>query len=237
MACYGARGGNGDDVYLPHNYTNGGTAYGEFYVEAQTKLYVYVGQQSVGNTGGWNGGAGVSVHTPGWEYIQSGGGGGTDIRYTPGPTPTNYLNASSIGTRIIVAGGGGGCEDYASGGGTTRGGHGGGFTGGNGTGDHPSATAGKGGTQTSGYAKGQGGPGTSHDAGCGGGGYYGGYGSGINGAGGGGSSFISGNPMCPGSLPNWTARTSNTVAGGHNYQSHNGDGWAQIVLIEYDQWW
>ena len=237
---YGARGGNGDDVNLPFNYSNGGRTYAEFQIKALTNLYVYVGQASQGNHGGWNGGAGV-LDPAGWDWMQSGGGGGTDVRFMADPSPTSYLNMSSINSRIIVAGGGGGAEDYQSGGGTTKGGNGGGWQGGKGTGDPaPYPYHGDGGTQTSGYAKGQGGPGTRCDAGGGGGGYWGGFGGNINNAGGGGSSYVSGNPNCV-ELSGWRGENSYTMAGGHNYSGHyhsnntsnyycNGNGYAQIIL-------
>lgn len=233
--CLAAKGGNGGNVTLPLNYSNGGSSYGEFHVKALTKLYIYVGQASQGNRGGWNGGAGVMLHLPEYEvfeYNQSGGGGATDVRYIADPTPNQYLNTSSINSRIIVAGGGGGAEDYESGGGTTHGGDGGGFVGGNGNGILV-GNEGRGATQTFGYAKGQGGPGTFADAGCGGGGYWGGFGASNDGAGGGGSGYISGDPHCI-RLYGWDGTNSRSILGGHHWSQHGGNGYCQIFLLRRD---
>ncbi len=177
-------------------------------------LHVYVGEQSVSNTGGWNGGGGLSSSTT----ETRGGGGASDVR----------LNGTALADRVVVAGGGGGAGRQSSSSGY-NGGDGGGLTGAPGlNANSPNTTyVGSGGSQTAGGAGspqaspgalGQGGNAyyynTSYFGGGGGGGYYGGGGGRgaccwHGGGGGGGSNFAD---------PNLTTATTHT----QGFQSGNG---------------
>lgn len=187
---------------------------GNIILSEEQLLYIYVGGQGNGLTGGYNGGANVlkSGVTVSGTRTGTGGGGATDVRLTSG----TWNNFDSLKSRIMVAGGGGG-NGYGE---NTAVGVGGGLYGetGNGT---PSVCGSWGGKQTSsdGYycedkpeTKGGFGFGGSTltesttvvtTGGGGGGGYYGGGGN-ISvtnnyqnmGSGGGGSSFISGFSGC-----------------------------------------
>ncbi|MBQ8219417.1 MAG: InlB B-repeat-containing protein, partial [Bacilli bacterium] len=140
-------------------------------------LYIYVGGQGSGTTGGYNGGGNGYA---GSMSVGGGGGGATHIA-----TRSGLLSSLSSykDTILIVAGGGG------SGNLTDKTGHGGGYQG-TGTGGENPAT---GGTQTSGFAFGKGftATGSSDFGGAGGGGgYYGGKGFNVNGGSAGGSGYI-----------------------------------------------
>lgn len=161
--CWGGQGGGVAGG-------KGGYCVGEYEVIANSPVYIYVGEQPLGETGGWNGGgAGVPY------YGVRPGGGGSDIR----------IGGMLVENRVIVAGGGGGRGSRD----TRANGHGGGLIGVTADGSSP----GTGGTQSSGGLAGgvlfSGGR-TSYMAGGGGGGYYGGgAGQDHYGGGGGGSSY------------------------------------------------
>ena len=228
IKTYGARGAGYNGGAL------GGFAYGEFYIKAGTELYVLVGESSqeyIGTStpngwkGGWNGGGnGNNRHDV--QYVVTGGAGSTDVRLEAARKGSTDWK-TGMSSRIIVAGGGGGSDDvnHANRPLTPRGGYGGGIVGGSGVGNN----VGKGGTQTSGgYGLGVGANSTGSCGGAGGGGYYGGNASPESGGGGGGSSYISGNPQCPKTVPGWEARNSYTTVGGSNHVN----GYVSFTLIE-----
>ncbi|MEG1705125.1 MAG: glycine rich domain-containing protein [Clostridia bacterium] len=192
---WGAKGGNVN--------TGGGLGSycrGQLNTAVSRTFYIYVG-----GSNGYNGGGSSNL-------AYSIGGGGTDIRLTPGV----WYDTNSLRSRIIVAGGGGGrggrnvLADCGGNAGVLEG-----FTGA----DHY-GNPGTGGTQTSGgitprgYYEatngsfGMGGSGeraSNTSAGAGGGGYYGGGGASSDltrfndlddSGGGGGSSFVSGYAGC-----------------------------------------
>lgn len=97
---WGAQGG-----HLRNTYNNGGGyTKGEIYLSSGTELYVYVGEAgAISTTGTFNGGgAGGIGSTNGFS-----GGGATDVRLIKG---TNWNDADSLASRIMVAGGGGGAS-------------------------------------------------------------------------------------------------------------------------------
>ena len=188
LEVWGAQGGSPNGGY-------GGYSTCKINLTAGDTLYINVGGQGVGSTGGYNGGG----NSTGDNYYA--GGGATHIAKSSGLLTTFENNRDDI---IIVAGGGGG-GSYGSY--NAQGGSGGGNEGGHGGQSKPSLTklAG-GGTQTAGGAAGEGtynngaagsfgkgANGTDYSSG-GGGGYYGGGSSGVNsdiaGSGGGGSGYI-----------------------------------------------
>ena len=118
---------------------NGAYTYGDIYLNAGTKFYVYVGGAGSGSTGGWNGGGNSGNYG-------GGGGGSTDIRLLPTSSTTLWNEFESLKARIMVAAGGGGGSYNASGG------AGGGLIGYNGgtwvSSSNHSATAGIGATQS-----------------------------------------------------------------------------------------
>ncbi|MBQ9262371.1 MAG: fimbrillin family protein [Prevotella sp.] len=164
---------------------------GNLYITKGITLYVYVGVQGSGSTGGWNGGGSTSS-TSG---TYAGGGGATDFSLDK----NNHLYS-----RILVAGGGGGALYYP-----TKSTYGGGGAGGviNGEPGSAGSNPGGGGTLTGGGTAGGsnaepgsfgqgGGYNGSTSVGMGGGGWYGGGSGGDaasdtrQGSGGGGSSYI-----------------------------------------------
>ena len=188
LDVWGAQGGSSNGGY-------GGYSTGKIELNASDTLYINVGGQGVGTTGGYNGGG----NSAGNDYYA--GGGATHIATSSGLLNTLENNQEAI---IIVAGGGGGGSTYSSG---VHGGNGGGATGGYGgqssegltglAGGGSQTTGGRAGLGTSGNGNdgsfGKGGIGQYYSAG-GGGGYYGGGSSGVNGnvagSGGGGSGYI-----------------------------------------------
>ena len=212
VEAWGAQGGENPN-YL--DYSSGGKGaytYGLVYLNANEKLYIYVGSKGGYSkygasgviSGGYNGG-GAGVGSSG---LSSGGGGGaTDIRYfssTPTSDDLVWNSTSGLNSRIMVAAGGGGAS-YVSTSIYGSGGSGGGLYGENGN-FVGSGGAGGGASQTSigstassnlkgGFGFGSGVSGNCGFGGGGGGGYYGG---GTNcswrnaASGGGGSSYISG---------------------------------------------
>jgi len=190
----GAQGGSNADA--PGG--EGGMTTGSFGVTPGETLYIFVGGQPDGQSGGTNGGArgGNGSGAPTGE----GGGGASDIR----------TGGNTLSDRLLIAGGGGGAGGPNDEGTATGGGAGGGTEGAVGGG----TWGGYGGTQSSGGdarvdeggdgSLGSGGHGADgpsiYDSGGGGGGggYYGGgggdYGHELNAGygGGGGSGFVAG---------------------------------------------
>ena len=182
--AYGAQGGSNS----PSTNTNyGGRVQADIAVTPGTTIYVYVGGQPNGLTGGFNGGGNG-------ETGGQGGGGASDLR----------IGGTTYNDRIIVAGGAGGGGFWSSQ--EVQGGLGGGLNGGNGyRTSFANAPGGEGGTQSASgngtcvslnnpaMAGGFGFGGVPTGCGCegygGGGGWYGGAGSGNCRGGGGGSSY------------------------------------------------
>ena len=189
IELWGASGSNHQTLAGRGGYTSG-----IVHLDANEKLYIYVGQSLNTTAATYNGGGSCSSGC-------TSGGGATDVRYFEDyePTDSDLVWNSEIGlnSRIMVAAGGGGYNSYSSG---YKGGIAGGLTGGNSAGNEPS----KGASQLSGGAGtknlyngsfGTGGSTSSTWGGGGGAGYYGG-GAGADSAtgngGAGGSSYISG---------------------------------------------
>ena len=180
--AYGAQGGSN----WVNNTNFGGYVQADIAVTPGSTLYVYVGEQPTGLTGGFNGGGNG-------ESAGAGGGGASDIR----------IGGVTLNDRVIVAGGAGGAGYWNS----THvfGGVGGGLIGGPGYRGTTATPGGDPGTQTSSgngtcvsfnnpaVAGGFGFGGAPSGCGCegygGGGGWYGGAGSGNCRGGGGGSSY------------------------------------------------
>lgn len=181
--AYGAQGG----ANWVNNDNFGGQVIADLPVTPGATIYIYVGQQPNGITGGWNGGGNG-------EGAGQGGGGASDIR----------IGGTTLNDRMIVAGGAGGAGYWSSM--HVVGGFGGGLIGGYGgrvnyatnPGGEPGTQVGSGnGTCislnnpicTGGFGYG----GAPSSCGCegygGGGGWYGGAGSGNCRGGGGGSSY------------------------------------------------
>ncbi|MFT8638607.1 glycine rich domain-containing protein [Bifidobacterium sp.] len=183
---------------------------GNVFLRKGMEVFVYVGGQSTGNDGGFNGGG----FARGGANEPRGGGGATDFRMLGGA----WDDVLGLNSRIMVAAGAGGITTYGNS--HINAGDGGGLTGlmGSTTAnqtwqqDIPDATRSQGGGQTSG---GQGHSATANKSGGfgiggayisgavktggGGGGWYGGGAGGVVGdsrivGGAGGSSFISGYP-------------------------------------------
>ncbi len=186
--------------YCPSYPARAGRVFAVIPVTPHEKLWVYVGGQGNGTSGGFNGGGnGGSPTSEGHQG--AGGGGASDVRVAPG----------GVSDRVLVAGGGGGdgepfgntkssdfgCAGYGGGlvgGDGLRGLYYYGAGGGGGTGGSQSAggTGGQGGAPSSPYpgnpgengalgiggAGGQVAGGYSDGGGGGGGGYYGGGGGG-----------------------------------------------------------
>ncbi|MEN9440403.1 MAG: hypothetical protein RLZ33_479 [Bacteroidota bacterium] len=182
--AYGAQGGSNSPST---NINFGGYVHATLDVIPGSTIYVNVGEQPTGLTGGWNGGGNG-------ETAGKGGGGASDIR----------IGGTTLNDRVIVAGGAGGGGFWS--GLEVHGGLGGGLIGGNGYRvDYASNPGGDGGTQTSSgngtcasfnnpiCAGGFGFGGSPTGCGCevygGGGGWWGGAGSGNCRGGGGGSSY------------------------------------------------
>lgn len=203
LEAWGASGGAGTyDILKGSHGGQGGYTAGTVYLNAGTKLYIYVGEKGTYSTavmndtdGAWNGGGARYGST---ACGSATGGGASDIRLTGG----NWDNTTSLQNRILVAGGGGGTDDNTGealgGGNDGSGGHGGGLTGQAGRVDGALSSSAAGGGQTSGTAFGKGGDcGCNTDTGAGGGGWYGGVAShNNNGGAGGGSSYVNGYPGC-----------------------------------------
>ncbi|MDA8648369.1 T9SS type A sorting domain-containing protein [bacterium] len=179
----GAQGGSNSAT----NVNYGGRVQADLPVTPGTTIYIYVGEQPNGLTGGWNGGGNG-------ETLGQGGGGASDIR----------IGGTTLTDRLIVAGGGGGGGFWS--GEEVHGGLGGGLVGGNGyRTSYVASPGGEGGTQAASgngtcislnnpaVSGGFGFGGVPSGCGCegygGGGGWYGGAGSGNCRGGGGGSSY------------------------------------------------
>ena len=221
---WGASGADGDSVSFGGK---GGYSKGYYRLEADQKVYIYVGGKGETMTsgtagGGYNGGGNASIGSKGQP--SGGGGGATDIRTISG----TWDDYDSLFSRIIVAGGGGGGGAWHTGPSYNfSGGVGGGLTGQNGFGKSGNPAGYAGNQNSAGYASGQsstwggfgyGGTGlrASSSAGGGGGGYYGGGGSYCAG-GGGGSSYIALLVPCDGDQPI-------TIPGNMEMPTHSGDG-------------
>jgi len=217
LEVWGAAGGG--YVVTAHTQESsggpGGYSSGTIHLSSAQILYVYVGGAGIYGllqTGGWNGGGATSTAPNGCSA--GSGGGATDIRTVGG----DYLNSTSLNSRLIVAGGGGGADDGGNGtyNGTNdgSGGAGGGMSG-QGMWTDGVYNSSYGGTQTSGYALGQGQSATTvADAPGAGGGYYGGLvgNASTNEGAGGGSGYIGG------------VSSGTTIAGNNNIPSHSGSG-------------
>ncbi len=181
--AFGAQGGSNSPQT---NVNYGGRVRADLPVTPGSTIYIYVGEQPNGITGGWNGGGNG-------ETAGQGGGGATDIR----------IGGTTLNDRMIVAGGAGGGGFWSNQ--EVHGGLGGGLIGGPGYRVDTSNPGGDPGTQTlSGngtcvslnnpsVSGGFGFGGVPSGCGCegygGGGGWYGGAGSGNCRGGGGGSSY------------------------------------------------
>lgn len=194
VELWGAQGGDGQ-------LAKGGLgAYTSGLIELTNNetLYVYVGGENSGRTGGYNGGGNGSNDT---QFF--GGGGATDVRLVSG----TWNDPESLASRIMVAGGGGGSYNYqemyhyytdGGAGGTFIGASGGVMHGGPASKGGTQLEGGKGNNGNSTYSGsfGQGGNGANNLGTGGGGGYYGGGGTynvgGSAEGGAGGSSYISG---------------------------------------------
>ncbi|HPF83532.1 MAG TPA: glycine rich domain-containing protein, partial [Bacilli bacterium] len=220
----------------------GGYTVGEFDLQLEQQLNIYVGGQGttaelgLSAPGGYNGGGATGFSK---QYLSSSGGGATDIR----------IDGSELVNRILVAGGGGGGGSKNDSVATCNGGAGGGTAGTIGTCSAPSYIGGAG-TQSAGGAGGTyttntsinatagtlgiGGTGSTYETstsksagGGGGGGYYGGGGGSRYGGGGGGSGYCSGSNCTTSS---GTESFSNTASTGYEV-GHKGNGYARITLI------
>lgn len=186
IKAWGAQGGTS----YAQSVNFGGYARGDISVTPGETLYVYVGEQPTGITGGFNGGGNG-------DSGGKGGGGASDVR----------KGGNALTDRIIVAAGAGGGGYWSSE--EVFGGIGGGLTGGDGFRSSVVNMGGLGATQSGPGANGTcsnynvvamagslgvGGSTTGQACGCegygGGGGYYGGAASGNCRGGGGGSSYI-----------------------------------------------
>ena len=192
LEAWGGQGGTYNGSYLG-GY--GSYSVGYVYFDKGTTIYINVGNQPTGFSGGYNGGGGaVAPDARGKAY---GGGGATSVSLQSG-----LVSANSASKLLIIAGGGGGAA-YFSGESATAG-NAGGYLGVSGTSTH--ANSGTGASQTAaGHANnysgaygafGLGGTGVGiYSSAGGGGGYYGGGGgyttSGVGASsGGGGSGYI-----------------------------------------------
>jgi hypothetical protein len=185
IRTWGAQGG----ANWVNNVNYGGYAQGDLAVTAGDTLFVYVGNQPAGITGGYNGGGNG-------EGAGQAGGGASDVRY----------GGMGLNNRKIVGAGAGGAGYWSNL--HVVGGVGGGLIGGDGYRSTTADPGGQGGTQTgsgtgtcisfnnAAMAGGFGYGGAPSSCGCegygGGGGWYGGAGSGNCRGGGGGSSYIDG---------------------------------------------
>ncbi len=192
LEAWGGQGGTYNSTYL-----GGYGAYstGYVYFDRGTTIYINVGGQPTGLSGGYNGGgAAVAPDSRGKAY---GGGGATSVSLQ-----TGLVSANNKTNLLIIAGGGGGASYFS--GETATAGNAGGYLGASGTSTH--GNSGTGGSQTAaGHASnysgayggfGYGGTGVGiYSSAGGGGGLYGGGGgytsSGVGASsGGGGSGYI-----------------------------------------------
>lgn len=194
IELWGAQGGSNVGTGGKGAYTSG-----TLILNANEKLYVYVGNQPTYSSGSCLSSNANSSFNGYQSGSCTGGGGATDVRLTSGA----WNNAAGLRSRIMVAAGGGGA--YYTG----TGGYGGALTGGAGVGSASNGNGGAGATQTTGGAFGVAGASTS----IAGGGYYGGYAMSAANAGGG-SSFISGHNGCN------AVNSSGTHTGSPNHYSN-----------------
>ena len=229
----------------------GGYSYGNIYLKKGSKLYVYVGSQTLSSIGGWNGGG---------NGYTSGGGGATDVRLEKTTALDEWQTFDSLMTRIIVAGAGSGDSWYTGNSSNHRanGAAGGGLSGAKGPSGWNGYYSGLGGTQASaGYSNssnvdtnatfGSGGNAgtTEYSSGSGGGGgYYGGGGADAISSGGGGSSYISGYDGCNSIAEESTINNIIHTGDAYHYSGYyftssnmeqgvnSGDGKAKITLVD-----
>ena len=243
IELWGAQGGNYSSGVVGGlgSYTSG-----EIYLNAGEKLYIYVGGQGKGITGGFNGGGNVSSSTTAGNGV--GGGGATDVRLVPTSEKNVWNEFESLKSRIMVAAGGGGSAYYYGGDANyaySPGGAGGGFSGYDGQISSLTVNAwklnyGVGAKQSlAGYTyynirigNGSFGVGASSSQGAGGGGGYYGGGAGAEragGSGGGGSSYISGHAGC--SSIDSTSLANNIIHNGSAYH-YSGYYFINTVMID-----
>lgn len=216
----GGNGGSGDYGSEEGTGGNGGRVVATLKVYPQEALWIYVGGNGSGSTGGFNGGAAGGPGEISGSALDGGGGGGaSDVRPYGDP----------LSTRILVAGGGGGGGGYQQlrDDGSNAGGDGGGLVGDRGRGPSKCRERGRngyrlnncgfggtGGTQRAGGSGGMSGTHNCYDGDCGvagtqglggsggtagyssewaggGGGGGGGY---YGGGGGGGGAYLPGSP-------------------------------------------
>ena len=182
LEVWGAQGG-GNTSYSGY----GGYSVGTISLTSGTTLYVVVGGQGSGTTGGYNGGGGVTSANGNYGA----GGGATHIATRSGTLSALSSYKSNI---LLVAGGGGGSAGDWSNGGLIRGGDGGGYIGDTGYISYGSAYYAQGGTQSAGGNKStHGGNSWSNSNGSFG---QGGYGYRAGGGGGGGLYGGGGRRLC-----------------------------------------
>ena len=187
LEVWGAQG----STYVS-SFGKGGYSVGVSALSINDTLYINVGGQGTGTTGGYNGGgnAGGRWNQTTWHEAADwgSGGGATHIALDSGLLSTLSAHATD-GRILIVAGGGGGGEHWWSTSNSSnqrylQGGHGGGYLGVNGVNMYGTDSQGGGQDETTGSKVfGQAGGGA-------GGGYYGGASSGTYSAGAGGSGYI-----------------------------------------------
>jgi hypothetical protein len=123
----GGDGGTGNSNYEEDTGGDGGRVVATLEVYPQEALWIYLGGNGSGSTGGFNGGAAGGTGEISGSAIDGGGGGGaSDVRTSSGP----------LSTRILVAGGGGGGggDEQLRDDGSNAGGDGGGLVGARGLG-------------------------------------------------------------------------------------------------------
>ena len=250
LEVWGAEGG----IASGFNSTGGkgGYSIGTINLNANTELFVYVGQAGASDMSDkWNGGKGTDATS-----FSSSGGGATDISLQGTANSTTWNETKHLYSRIIVAGGGGGAGAEWGG---EFGGYGGGTSGGNAGWTNSSGASytdrnGKGGTQTSAGGPVSGGFGyggkstSSTQCGGAGGGWYGGGGQNTSpdAGGGGGSGYVytesTSSNYPSGCLLNSSyyltdaqtiaGNTSFTAPTGSSETGHSGNGYARITALD-----
>ena len=114
IELWGAQGGNyifgGNQYYESRTHKGGLGGYVSGVIHLySTILHIYVGGQSSGLTGGYNGGSNGDQYVMiGYTYAFLGGGGATDVRIWENIENNYAINSKEgINSRIMVAGGGG----------------------------------------------------------------------------------------------------------------------------------
>lgn len=115
IKLWGADGNNSTNSYGGYGaYTSG-----ELYLNANEKIYIYVGGTGNGDTGGYNGGGSITANQS--TLGGAAGGGATDIRLNGG----SWDSKNGLNSRIMVAAGGGGATNSVCGYTNQNGGNGG----------------------------------------------------------------------------------------------------------------